>query len=285
MRRLGRSGFTLVELLVVIAIIGILVALLLPAVQAAREAARRTQCTNNLKQFGLALHNYHTSFRCFPTGNVRYRYWSFQALMLPMLEQGPLYDQADFEAPTCFVDNRSAPGMKGTPSVPLAVVRCPSDPRNGEIWHNPSVFGGYDWGYYATGNYFGVIGTEAYANDGMLFSNSAIAVRDVLDGTSSTLFVGERGITRELLYGWWACGTGGPTSPYPCARGDNLLDTEQGLTPGDDDIAHRYHFWSYHPGGAQFLFGDGSSQFLSYTIDYQLFLDLSTRAGGEVVSF
>ena len=282
MPRFKRRGFTLVELLVVIAIIGILIALLLPAVQAAREAARRTQCTNNLKQMGLGLHNYHSSLRCFPIGNVYGTYWSFQMLLLPVLEQGPLYDQADFGAATCFMYNANLPDMKGVPAVPLAVTRCPSDPREGEIFYDP-VYYGFDYGYYALGNYFGVMGTQRapYSNDGLLFSDSTTAIRDVLDGTSNTLIVGERGVIDHLRLGWWACGAGYDQTG-DC---DNLMTTELGLTPGDESDAHGCHFWSYHPGGANFLFADGSTQFLSYTIDYQVFQGLSTRAGGEVVSF
>ncbi len=275
MRRFDYRGFTLVELLVVIAIIGVLVALLLPAVQAAREAARRTQCKNNLRQIGLALHNYHSALRCFPIGNVAGTYWSFQTLLLPALEQKPLYDTADFGAATCFESNMAKPDMKGVPAQPLPVTLCPSDPGAGSLYSDPV------WGVYALGNYFGVIGTQRFATDGMLFSNSNTAVRDIRDGTSGTLLAGERGVTEDLLWGWWACGFG----YLGTAAGDNLLDTEQGLSPGDTDPAHRFHFWSFHPGGAHFLFVDGSVQFLSYDIDYQVFQDLSTRAGGEVVEF
>jgi len=280
MRKSECRGFTLVELLVVIAIIGLLIALLLPAVQAAREAARRANCTNNLKQMGLALHNYHSALRCFPIGNVYGTYWTFQTLLLPMLEQEPLYDQADFGAQTCFLYNAAAPNMKGVPAVALPVICCPSDPRAGHLWYDPYIYG-FDYGYYAVGSYFGVIGTQRTANDGTLFSNSRTGFSDVRDGTSNTLLVGERGTADDLLMGWWACGAGYDGT----GDGDNLLTTELGLTPGDKDVAHWYHFWSYHPGGANFLFVDGSVQFLSYTIDYQTFKDLSTRAGGEIVSF
>jgi len=283
MQRFKYAGFTLVELLVVIAIIGILIALLLPAVQAAREAARRMQCTNNLKQFGLALHNYHSSLGCFPTGNLRDTQWSFQALMLPMLEQQLLYDWADFRATTCYVSNMSKPDKRGVPAQALPVTQCPSDPKTGQICSEFVDRAGYQ----ALGNYLGVIGTQAYANDGMLFSNSSTKVRDVLDGTSSTLFVGERGVTRDLWFGWWACADGLPQDPYPCGRGDHLLDTELGLTEGDAGTAHEHyeHFWSYHPGGANLLFVDGSVHMLHYTIDHQVFTNLSTRAGGEVIEF
>jgi prepilin-type N-terminal cleavage/methylation domain-containing protein/prepilin-type processing-associated H-X9-DG protein len=274
MHRHVRLGFTLVELLVVIAIIGLLIALLLPAVQAAREAARRAQCTNNLKQIGLGLHNYSTAIRTFPIGNVQHTYWTCFTLVLPYLEQEPVYEMADFSFDDCFQCNMASPGKKGAPAQRLEVMDCPSDPRAEEQWTDSY------WGTYDTGNYFGVIGTSLYANNGTLYSNSKIRVADVKDGTSNTLFVGERGGVMDNLYSWWGCGYG----EYGTGSGDNLLHTEFGLAEGGEAPQHRFHFWSHHPGGADFLFVDGSVHFLSYTIDYHNFQALSTRAGGEVVN-
>ena len=272
MRRLACRGFTLVELLVVMAIIGILIALLLPAVQAAREAARAAQCRNHLKQIGLALHNYHTSHRSFPIGNVRGTYWSFQTLLLPQLEQTALYEMADFAAYNCFICNRDSPNQRGLPAQTIDIMCCPSDPNSRLVVEEPGL------GFYAMGSYFGVMGKSGSSNDGMLFSNSQTAFRDVRDGTSSTLMVGERGAGSELRYGWWACGYGENGD----GAGDHVLYTQLGLMPADDQVEHRFHFWSYHPGGVHFLVVDGSVHKLSYTMDYQAFLDLSTRSGGEL---
>jgi prepilin-type N-terminal cleavage/methylation domain-containing protein/prepilin-type processing-associated H-X9-DG protein len=286
-----RRGFTLVELLVVITIIGVLIALLLPAVQMAREAARRAQCTNNLKQVGLALHNYHTSHNCFPIGNVYGSFWTFQALLTPHLEQGTFLARIDFRGPNCFAINMASPGLKGIPSEQIAVLQCPSDPHvttlcdcgkvncsHPDITLPPDAVNA---GFYALGNYLGAMGTTSLANDGMLYSNSFTAMRDVLDGTSSTLLVGERGVVPSYpMAGWWSCGEG---LPAPTGFSDNLMSTEFGLAPGGNTPAHLYHYWSYHPGGTNVLLADGSVRMLKYTLDYQVLQALSTRAGSEVV--
>jgi prepilin-type N-terminal cleavage/methylation domain-containing protein/prepilin-type processing-associated H-X9-DG protein len=278
-------GFTLVELLVVITIIGILIALLLPAVQAAREAARSIQCRNNLKQLGLALHQYHTALKAFPIGNVGPpgqlgcrnggTWWTFQTMTLPYLEKQGLYTLIDFQKySTCFDHVMAQPGKIGAPSHQVDLFNCPSDPKAGQLWTDTY------WGSYATGNYFGVMGTTQTAGNGMLFSNSFVTLSDVTDGTSNTLFVGERGAVGDCQYGWWGCGAGDNCT----GDGDNLLHTEFGLTQGGQETPHRFHFWSYHPGGAYFLLVDGSVQYLTYNIDYHLFQALSTRAGREAVT-
>lgn len=289
MRRSAGRGFTLVELLVVITIIGVLIALLLPAVQAAREAARRAQCANHLKQIGIAMHGYHAAHGAFPIGNVANSGWSFYAMLLPHLEQENLHLRIDFRGPNCFVVNITSPGKMGIPSQRLPVLQCPSDPYVDRLCDCSKIncaqpdltLPPTNVGFYALGNYLGVIGTTATANNGMLFSNSATSIRDVEDGTSCTFLIGERGVVPSYpMCGWWICGEG---LPPPTAFGDNLLSTEFGLLPGGDTPAHINHFWSYHPGGAHFLLVDGSTQFLKYTIDYQAFQALATRAGGEVV--
>ncbi len=274
MVRPAKSGFTLIELLVVIAILGTLVALLLPAVQAAREAARALQCRSHLRQVGLALHNYHTAMQRFPIGNVYGKYWSFHTAVLPYLEQQALYELVDFQPIDCFEANRASPEGKGLPAHQLAILRCPSDPLGDRVRQEP------DLGYYAMGNYFGSMGTDKRAGDGMLFSNSSTSIDDVRDGTSNTLLAGERGAGEDLRYGWWACGYGDDGT----GTGDHLMHTDLGLVPGNARIEHRFHFWSYHRGGAHFLYVDGSVRLLPYTIDYQVFRGLSTRSGGEIVA-
>ena len=128
-----RSGFTLIELLVVIAIIAILIALLLPAVQQARDAARRSQCRNHLKQWGLALQNYHDQHRVFPIGNVANRMWGFQALILPQLDLVPIHRLCKFDYPgNCFSFNASVATDLQPAGKQLSVSYCPNDPRSGD---------------------------------------------------------------------------------------------------------------------------------------------------------
>jgi len=192
-------GFTLVELLVVIAIIGILVALLLPAVQAARAAARRLQCTNNLKQWGLALHNYHDVFQSFPMTNAQnylpnVQGFSPQARLLPFVEQVNLQSQLDFAQPAftgpfnALVPN---PLFAATFAMPLPVAICPSDPAP---ILNPSAGGSM----YSGINYMVSFGSGTGANydlrwrtDGVVYENFGAKFADILDGTSNTVFMSE----------------------------------------------------------------------------------------------
>ncbi len=205
--RARRSGFTLVELLVVIAIIGILVALLLPAIQAAREAARRTQCTNNLKQVALGLHNYHDTYNVFPPGivdsnpayntavdvpnNLNSLAWS--ALMLPFIEMAPLHDA--MRTQTLDYVRPWERDLAGTTAV-IAAARegipaysCPSDPM-GLI--------NTKRGSYGKNNYLGNSGNNAAVDyNGIFWVNSRIAMRDIIDGTANTVLVIERTGTRD----------------------------------------------------------------------------------------
>lgn len=213
MARRSSRGFTLVELLVVIAIIGILVALLLPAVQAAREAARRMQCGNNLKQIGLALHNYHDSYKHFPparirTNNAGVNAWntnniSWLARILPQIEQQPLYDQINFE----LWDGQAQPAIYG---VVLSPYRCPSDPGKGSFpWTDPGGtrrIGNPLLQDHGPTNYVGCVGHDVELRDstnsrGFLTRSEADAVTkrgtgminmaSFIDGTSNTLAVSE----------------------------------------------------------------------------------------------
>jgi prepilin-type N-terminal cleavage/methylation domain-containing protein len=268
-------GFTLIELLVVIAIIAVLVALLLPAVQQAREAARRTECRNKLRQYGLALHNYHGAHSIFPIGNVFNRYWTFQSMLLPFLDQDPIYDLCNYNYPgTCFQSNvaggpaRTAPGR----SVPL--YGCPSDPNYGGVYNDPFT------GLIACGSYLGVMGTTNTNRTGILYSNSRTAIRDVIDGASNTLGMGERGIPNDLYWGFHICGFGDVTG---LGDGDNVLTTKFGFAPGLPDGNHNLHFWSYHAGGGHFQLLDGSVRFISYSINFATFQALSTKSGREVI--
>jgi prepilin-type N-terminal cleavage/methylation domain-containing protein len=282
-----KSGFTLVELLVVIAIIGILIGLLLPAIQAARETGRRMQCLNNLKQWGLALNAYHNDYGTFPVGNVdssasaaQGGWWGFQARVLPYLESNDIYKLCNFNYKgTCF-DWIAIQPPQMNPAVKIpSCDKCPDDHLVNTIWKDdPSI------GYYACGSYLGVMGTSRTANDGILLHsryNGAISLTKITDGAAHTLIMGERGIS-QLLLGWPYCGAGYPDG-LNTGDGDNLLSTRDGLSAGTDDGNHDYHFWSYHANLAQFICADGSGHALSYDIDLPTFRALSTRARGEVI--
>lgn len=280
MLRHHRAALTLIELLVVIAIIGILVALLLPAVQAAREAARRTQCQNNLRQYGVAIHNFHDARKKLPMGNVWARMWTFQSRILPYMEQDNIYKLINYDYPaTCFDYGASQQAINrnldpGLYMVPVDI--CPSDPLGGRVSEtNASTVG-----YHGTTEYLGVMGTSSTNNDGTFYSNSNIGLQHLLDGTSNTIIMGERGIPDDLYWGWTYCGAGYDGT----GDGDNQCSTQYPFSPGKSDGAHNLHFWAHHPGGGHFLFGDVSVNFMSYTVNFATFQALSTRQGGEVVS-
>ncbi|MGE5190927.1 MAG: DUF1559 domain-containing protein [Deltaproteobacteria bacterium] len=271
----GRQAFTLIELLVVIAIIAVLVALLLPAVQQAREAARRTQCRNNLRQYGLALHNYHSAHQILPIGNVANRYWTFQSMLLPYLEQEALYDLCNYTYPgTCFNANVAGGPAKTAAGRSLPIYGCPSDPNAGGVYKDPYT------GLIACGSYLGVMGTSSTNGTGVLYSNSRTAFRDVIDGLSNTLSMGERGIPDSLYWGFHICGYGNIDGK---GDGDNVLTTKFGLGPGLPDGNHNLHFWSYHTGGGHFQLMDGSVRFISNSINFATFQALSTKRGREVI--
>jgi prepilin-type N-terminal cleavage/methylation domain-containing protein/prepilin-type processing-associated H-X9-DG protein len=270
----ARRGFTLIELLVTIAVIAVLLALLLPAVQQVREAARRVQCKNHLKQIGLALHNYHDQHNTFPIGNVPGTNFTFQSMILPQLDQASLYQKIDFSAArTCFNWKASLPADADPGNDNIPVYGCPSDSNSGQRTQTSS-------GVYIPTDYLGVSGTNPGDHDGALFCGSHTSFRDFLDGTSTTLMVGERGIPATLDHGWTICAFG--------VRGDgdtdNLLSTLAGLHAGQSDSFHNMHFWSYHPQSAHFLFVDGSVKSLNNSIDDHVLKALSSRAEGEVVS-
>jgi len=295
-RLLDKHGFTLVELLVVISIIGILIGLLLPAVQSARESGRRLDCLNNLKQYGVALAQFCGEHNdTYPIGNFapdpfdpiqRGGWWGFQAHLLPYLESKYIYDLCDFTFPgSCFdyIAEQSPNNGKNPAMMILNYNHCPDDPKRYEIWSDPV------WGNYGCGNYFGVMGSAEFAsdgihllNDGILLHggpNSAVNIKQVTDGLSHTIIMGERGIS-ITLYGWPYCGAG---DEYNTGYGDNLMTTQLGLSAGDPDGTADYHFWSYHPNLAQFLWADGSAQPLTYDTELSVLKALSTKAGGELV--
>lgn len=273
MIRSRRTAFTLVELLVVIAIIGVLVALLLPAVQAAREAARRIQCSNNLKQWGLATQNYHDIYGAIPIGITLPGQWTFRAMMLPQLEQQNVADNIDYRYwPNCFAYSAFA-GARNPSDDSVDAYYCASDPNQRKIYRN------YANADYMPTEYMGVSGGRsdtAFNNDGAYFVNSNIRLADFLDGTSNTLLMGERGIPNDLYWGWATCGA----TSY-----DVFVSMQYGFQKGKPtDLVSLSHFWSYHPGGTQFVRADGSVLLLKYTINYNTLVATATRSGGETIS-
>jgi prepilin-type N-terminal cleavage/methylation domain-containing protein len=304
---LRRRGFTLIELLVVIAIIAVLIALLLPAVQQAREAARRTQCKNNLKQMGLALHNYESSFTRFPPSNTSplgVGAWmynpaqplnpathlhSFASLILPYIDGANVYNTIDY--------NRSSmdPVNRQIASTQLPFYLCPS--YTGPTVATDSMYVstiGFD--KYAVRNYAAMGGrtalslstTPGFAPEGVMYPASRTRMADIVDGSSSTILLVE---TREEKVAAWIDGS----FAAMCARWLNLLSpTLEGTTVS---INYTPYFpsvfpgvptqtWgpsSMHEGGAHHLLCDGSVRFISENLDVKVYDGLATRNGGEVI--
>jgi prepilin-type processing-associated H-X9-DG protein len=286
-----------VELLVVIAIIGILIALLLPAVQAAREAARRGQCSNNLKQIGLGLHNYHDTHLCFPPGFIDRHGWTVNTYLLPFVEQRSLYDQ---------LNTRNAMDLSNTTTLQLARTvlngyLCPSSDESDRSQSPDITINGYKIG---VSNYLGIMGTQDLrcwvpGSNGLFFHNSAVKMRDITDGTSNTFAFSERSAHGNWYGGIWAGTTiqqcSGQTNYYCGTQGfealrNALIVTIQswGLING---TGYQYGPSSMHPGGCQFLLADGSVRFVSQTIDaanngptnMSTYQKLGSRNDGQVV--
>jgi prepilin-type N-terminal cleavage/methylation domain-containing protein len=270
-----RRGFTLIELLVVISIIGILIALLLPAVQQAREAARRTECQNRLKQLALGLHNYHDTHRSLPSGSIvrgpafaPLSGWGWATMILPMLEQAPLYAKCDFSS------NNAVGGNRDAIRAGLTVMRCPSDSAPDAI---AVELTGHPDATVATGNYVGC--------EGFLSGLSSVKFGQVTDGLSMTLMLGERKFvpgkngTLPFTSAWCGIVTASDTyvftsTPYVAVAGNKRINR---LSPAN--------FSSQHIGGAFFARGDGSVGFISESIDSAVFDALGTPNGGEAVSY
>jgi prepilin-type N-terminal cleavage/methylation domain-containing protein len=293
-----RRAFTLIELLVVIAIIGILIALLLPAVQKVRDSAARTQCQNRLKQIGLALHNYHDIVGNLPPALKRpwgpeyYRSWLYR--ILPYVEQDNLY-QVEQQSTSYDPWDGTHLAFKTV----LDVWTCNADTRTLEVE--------LSYGYHvALTAYVGVAGLNANQlvqdprEAGMLYVESKVRFAEVTDGLSNTLLVGERPPSSDMWWGWWFAGAGqGPGyygsldvvlgvaemrtttyGPYAsCPVGPYTYKAGTILDPCDS-----LHFWSLHANGSNFLLVDGTVRFINYSVSTDTMHALATRAGGEVVT-
>jgi len=347
-----RSGFTLIELLVVIAIIGVLISLLLPAVQKVREADNRTYCHNNLKQIGLAMHNYHDTFKRFPpsldsgiyplgtatlVGSPRTgwtTYWSWLAYILPFIEQDNLWNKALTWAQTgggtvaavgywwpwgSFWGGANAIPANPALGTPVKTFICPSEPRNLTLEYIVQGTSGAAATAIAYTEYLGVDGIQGQDANGTswlvgdksgILVNSGfdqarkIRIASITDGTSNTLMVGERPPTVDLFGGWWFAGYGFDGSGVgdvtlgaretvfaanvqitPSGGGPSVpcTATKVGFQPGTiNDLCDQVHFWSWHPAGANWTFGDGSVRFISYGMN-DVLPQMCTRNGGEVV--
>jgi prepilin-type N-terminal cleavage/methylation domain-containing protein/prepilin-type processing-associated H-X9-DG protein len=258
-RRGSLTGFTLVELLVVLAIIGVLIAMLLPAVQSVREASRRMQCQNNLHQIGIGLHNYHAAFRKFPPGGVQVRpqwpngkQFAWSAFVLPFMEQPAIYEQIDFNYPFDHPVNDAAA------ATIIETYLCPSTTRISARNRGRGVT-----------DYGGIYGERIVSSNnpprGMMIHDQAIRFRDVIDGTMHTLMISED--------------AGFPDGQWINAW--NLFDQAFSINRApkfENDIR------SMHPQGANGLFADGSVSFLNESIDLEVLAALCTRNGKESIT-
>lgn len=288
----NRSAFTLIELLVVIAIIGVLVGLLLPAVQMVRESARRTQCTNNLRQQGLALHMFHDNHRTLPAGwnspsPIEMPGWGWGSKILPYLEQSNLYNQVRFHVGIADDVHQKIRVTR------LSVFSCPSD-INGDLLIFRDTLSGDQQGYQSDrqnhdaekpsttiqvskSNYVGMFGsTEISASpsygNGALYHNSQVKFGDIMDGLSNTIVVGER--SSKLGGSTWLGVIPGVAEPM--ARVVGSADHAP-----NHRLGHFEDFRSFHPTGANFLMGDGSVHLLNESINLDLYRGLATISGGE----
>ncbi|MEZ6064895.1 MAG: DUF1559 domain-containing protein [Planctomycetaceae bacterium] len=308
MVRARSRGFTLIELLVVIAIIAILVALLLPAVQQVREAARKSMCQDHLHNVAIAMHTYHDSHKTFPYGwDEREKLW--QACILPQIEQKPLYDTLIYqESGAGNWDSGSANETACATVIPL--FRCPSLPGPENVTNNniegrvpisyrvnagSNVFSD-DASTIPAGSPPGAVALENLTCDGTFWGSSKVAMRDIVDGTSNTIIIGESAtdpayvrngqgmdywqIGSPQTGGWVPGGAGG--TEYTEGVGATSVRMNGRFDPTQHGIYAELGFGSWHAGGAMFAMGDGKVNFISENVDLNVYRAIGTRQGGEV---
>ena len=305
MRRLSSRGFTLIELLVVIAIIAVLIGLLIPASQSARQAAQRSQCANNLRQIGLAMHNYESTFGCLPPGYLAAARasdpdstpgWGWGAMILPFLEQQMVYSSINFTFP---IDDYASLTVRG---IRLAVFGCLSVPPEVES-KTTSLRGPLGdllidrlsvSHYVASADWYD-LESSPDENVGLFYRGSKVSFAHITDGLSNSIMAGER--SRNAVGTWVGVVPGGWICPVdewknqecksamvmPLAR-VLLTDDPLIIAPPNSERAGVDNYSSYHIGGAWFLMADGSGRFLKEKIDATVFKSLSSRSGGEVIS-
>ncbi len=274
---ISRRAFTLVELLVVIAIIGVLIALLLPAVQQAREAARRMTCTNHLKQMGIALHNYHDTFEMMPpgwmvAGSYNDSAWGWFPLLMPFMEQGNAHDALNVTTKTLEQVKDEYTGSNNAQDVALMtsidVMLCPSDagPDINDQKHITDL-------QVPRANYIACVGFSAADGTsktkhpgglGMFIGLEGTRMRDIVDGTSNTFAIGERSYRLNGRAAVWA----GPGRPQNGSSTDGVQNVTGAVSFIPNGVESRGGFRSLHPGGTNFVYADGSVNFVPETINF-----------------
>jgi prepilin-type N-terminal cleavage/methylation domain-containing protein/prepilin-type processing-associated H-X9-DG protein len=299
-----KSAFTLIEILVAIVVIGILIAMLFPAVQMVREAGRRTACSNNVRQLALGLMNFEANHGQLPMGlrsfeglggssSAAQYGMSWITRILPFIEQNAMWENAVEDYRLSPIPFRNHRGMQTV----LPAVSCPSDSATSELqWTHEGRL-------VALTDYLGVNGKNFQSRDGVFTYDEPIRLAEIGDGQSNTLLIGERPPSPDFWYGWWyATGSGSQSTgdvtlgvaelnpahvPGGQGIGTYLLDCPPGpfnYVAGRNEQCDALHFWSNHSGGANFAMADGSVRLISYSIGDTVMQALATRAGGETVA-